>query len=68
MPSFLIECSSFLQVMMTTINSLLSLKFGQIRPLTEELDKYRILGAMQEICHQYAFKVKQVKNRNALFS
>ena len=36
-PSFLLGSSSFLQVTTTTINSRMSLKFGQIRPWTVEL-------------------------------
>ena len=36
-PSFLIGCSSFLQVTTTTIKFQMSLKFGQIRPWTEQL-------------------------------
>ena len=36
-PSFLIESSSFLQVMRTCIKAWMSLNFGQIRPMTTEL-------------------------------
>ena len=36
-PSFLIGSSSFLQVTRSTIKALMGLKFGQIRPATEEL-------------------------------
>ena len=36
-PLFLIGCSSFLKITRTTIKSLMSLKFGMIRPWTGEL-------------------------------